>query len=393
MTGGPELTLLSLHQRDATLDVRERFAAAVAPVTGPDVLVTATCHRAEIALALPPAADVREAISQRLAVALPVEARVRTGRAALLHLIRVACGLDSVIRGEAQVLGQLRRTFDAARERGPLDPLLGRAVQRALQVGRELRRTTPLGSVRRTLGSLAVDAALAGVADPPRATILVVGAGEVGKLALRALAARVGAVVVVNRDFARAKALAMEHGATAEPLDRIDELLDRADAVIAAADTRGAVLTTERLSLRAARGPLTIVDLAVPRSVEAAARSLPGLTYVDVDALADVAAPELDAAALADLEERCAGAVDDLMRELAERRAAPIIRALHARTEDIRKEQLERALSRLGHLSERDRAVVEALSEALAHAIVHEPTVRLREAPEREAAARDLFAL
>lgn len=393
MIGGPELTLLSLHQRDAALDVRERFAVAVAAVTGPDVLVTATCHRAEIALALPPGEDVRGAIAQRLAVALPAEAQVRTGRAALLHLIRVACGLDSVIRGEAQVLGQLRRTFDAARERGPLDPSLGRAVQRALQVGRELRRTTALGSVRRTLGSLAVDAALADVADPARATILVLGAGEVGKLALRALASRVGAVVVANRDLARAQALAAEYGATAAPLDQIDALLEQADAVIAAADTRGAVLTAERLSLRTARGPLTVVDLAVPRSVDAIARSLPGLTYVDVDALADAAAPELDATALADLEERCARAADDLVREFAERRAAPIIRALHERTEDIRTEQLERALSRLGHLSERDRAVVEALSEALAHAIVHQPTVRLRDAPEREAAARDLFGL
>jgi glutamyl-tRNA reductase len=386
------IALLSLHQRDAAVDVRERFAASVARVTGSDVLVLATCHRCEVALVVPPGDDPERWIAERLGVAaLPAEAGVRLDRDAVLHFTRVACGLDSVIRGEGQILGQLRRAFDEARASTPLDPLLAIVVQRVLGAGRELRRSTALGSVRRTVGSLAVDAALAGLDGD--ATVLVVGAGEVGKLTLRALASRARTVVVANRDLDRATSLAREHGATAVALEAIDEPLGRADAVIAAADTRGAVLTADRLRRRLARGALTLVDLAVPRSVHADARDLPGLRYLDVDDLSDAAAPELDASAVRDVEERCAAVADAIVAELRERQASPTIRALRERAEAIRRTQLERALARLGHLSARDRRVVESLSEGLAHALIHEPTVRLRRSPEHEPAARDLFAL
>lgn len=383
------LSLFSLNQRDADLGARERFAEALSTVTGPDVLVLLTCHRAEVLVA-----DTvsREALAERLGTDLPASGHLRSGRAAALQLLRVACGLDSAIRGEGQILGQLRRTFDAARPNG-LRPELALAARRALELGRELRRSTPLGSIRRTLGSLAVDAALAELSEPSTATVLVIGAGEVGKLALRALGSRTGAVIVANRDVARAEAVAAEHGATAIPLERLADGLAVADAVVAAADTRGTLLTTDRLRTRLATGSLTVVDLAVPRSVPADARALPGLRYVDVDGLATAAGEELDVETLAAIEERCAAAADELMRELRARTAAPAISALRDRAEAIRAQHLERALARLKHLPERDRRVVESLSESLAHALIHEPTVRLRESPEREASARDLFSL
>jgi glutamyl-tRNA reductase len=386
---GPDIALFSLNQRDADLGVRERFAQALSTVAGPDVLVLLTCHRAEVLVA--GAAD-RDTLATRLGADLPAAGHLRCGRDAALQLLRVVCGLDSAIRGEAQILGQLRRAFDAART-DRLHPTVALAARRALELGRELRRTTALGSVRRTLGSLAVDAALAEVPRPATATVLVIGAGEVGKLALRALDSRVGAVVVANRDVTRAETAAAEHGAATIPLDRIDDVLGDAAAVIAAADTRGAVLTPERLRARLASGPLTVIDLAVPRSVPAEARALPGLRYVDVDGLAVGAGGELDDATLAMIEARCAAAADALVAELRARAAGPAISALRDRAEAIRAAHLERALARLRHLPERDRRVVESLSESLAHALIHEPTVRLRESPEREASARDLFAL
>jgi glutamyl-tRNA reductase len=388
MAASTELALFSVHQRDAQIDSRERFAAAIADSGGPDVLLLLTCHRAEALVA--GAAD-RDAIAARLGATLPADGCLRTGREAVLHLLRIACGLDSAIRGEAQILGQLRRAFDAARE-GGLDPAIALTVRRAIELGRELRRTTPLGAIKRTLGSLAVDAALDGIAGAATATVLVIGAGEIGKLALRSLAPRIGTVLVANRDISRGAALAAEHGAIAIALDEIDEALERSAAVIAAADTRGTVLTAERIAARLARGPLTVVDLAVPRSVAADARELAGLHYVDVDGLAG-APDELGAMALAAIEARCADAADAIVRELRIRAAVPTISALRDRAESIRAAQLRRALARLQHLPERDRRVVESLSEALAHALIHEPTVRLRESPEREASARDLFAL
>ena len=391
MAGGASIALFSLHQRDAGLDVRERSLRELPP-PGPDLLVLATCHRIEIAFALDGAADARAAIARRLGSEPPVEGTLRTGVEAARQLLRVACGLDSVVRGEGQILGQLRRAFDAARSDGGLDPALALLARRAIELGRELRRTTPLGAVRRSLGSLAVDAALDGLADPQTAGILIVGAGEMGKLALRALARRAGVVFVANRDAERAAGLAAAHGAVALPLADIETVLDRVAAVIAAADTRGTVLTADRIRRRAARGPFTIVDLAVPRSVAAEARGIPGLRYVDVDGLAGVGS-QLDPEIVAELERRCATTADAILHELGTRRAAPTIRALRARAEEIRRIHLDRALSRLAHLSPRDRQVVESLSEGLAHALMHEPTVRLREEPDRERAARDLFAL
>lgn len=383
------MALFSLNQRDADIGVRERFAQAASAVHGPDALVVLTCHRAEVLVAGPASA---ETLARRLGTDLPATGHLRTEREALLHLLRIACGLDSAVVGEAQILGQLRRAFEAARAEGGLDPSIGLVARRALELGRELRRTTSLGSVRRTLGSLAVDAALAGLPDPSSATVLVIGAGEVGKLALRALGARTN-VIVANRDAARGASVAAEHGAAAIPLDRIDDVLAGAAAVIAAADTRGTVLTPERLRGRLARGPLTIVDLAVPRSVPAETRTLPGLRYIDVDGLATAAGDELDEATIAAIEARCAAAADALAGELRARAAGSVISALRDRAEAIRAAQLERALARLGHLPERDRRVVESLAESLTHALIHEPTVRLRESPEREASARDLFRL
>ncbi len=393
VTREPVIAQFSLHQRDAAIETRERFVRDLQGIAGRDLLALATCHRVEIAFVLPPTGDPRQTIATRLGVVLPPEGVVRVGRDALLHLLRVACGLDSVVRGEVQILGQLRRTFDAARGAGGLDPVLALHVRRALELGRALRRTTALGSVHRSLGSLAIDAALEGLPDPLHATVLVVGAGEVGKLALRALARRAGPVFVANRDLARAESVARAQGAIAVPLERIDEVLGIATVVISAADSRGTILTASRLRARLASGPLTLIDLAVPRSVGPEARDLAGLRYVDVDGLSDIAGVNLDPATLVDIEARCAEAADGLLRELEGRRAVPTIRALHERTEVIRRQQLEKALARLAHLSDRDRRVVESLSEGLAHALMHEPTVRLRESPEREVVARELFAL
>ena len=384
----PDVALLSLNQRDTDLGARERFAEALSRVAGPDLLVLSTCHRAEVLVV---GATERDALAARLGTPIPRSARVRTGRDGVLQLLRVACGLDSVIRGEAQILGQLRRAFEGAR--ADLHPGLALVARRAIETGRELRRTTPLGEVRRTLGSLAVDAALEDLPDPASATVLVIGAGEIGKLALRALGARVGSVILANRDAKRGAIVAAEHGARAVPLDRIDQVIGQAAAVIAAADTRGTVLTAERLATRLASGPFTLVDLAVPRSAAAVARAMPGLRYLDVDDLATDARGELDDATIAEIEARCAVDAENIMRELRARGAAPAISALRDRTEAIRTAHLERALARLRHLPERDRRVVEALSESLAHALMHEPTVRLRESPEREATARDLFRL
>jgi glutamyl-tRNA reductase len=363
------------HQRDVALDTRERLLATVTDQPGRVLL--ATCHRVE----------VYETVDRVTPVP---EMRTLVAEDAVAHLFRVTTGLDSAIAGEAQILRQVRAAHEAASH--DLHPMLRRLFERALHVGREIRRTTRLGEVHRSVGSLAVDAAVQALKDPASATVLVIGAGEMGKLAVRALSHRVGAVLVANRDRARAETVAAMSGATALALEDIPAALARADAVVSAADTRGTVLTRALLASRVRERPLVIIDIAVPRSVAADARDLAGLRYRSVDDLTDeTAAVPPDVVTLAG--ERCSREAVAFVREWRERAAAAAIRDVRASAESLRRAQLERALRRLGHLGERDRRIVEALSTGLTNAILHAPTVALREEPARSESARELFRI
>lgn len=381
---------LSLHQRDTGLDVRERLAEGLAShPTSRDRVVVASCHRVEVYAAL--SADFREDDLRRMAGAPDDLARAHcaVGEEAVRHLFRVAAGLDSVLVGEGQIARQIKRVHEQARAVG-LEPMLDRLFRSALALARDLRGM--VGSNGRSVGSLAVDEALAHVADPTVATALVIGAGEIGKLSARALSRRVGGLVIANRDIERARALAGGIGARAVALDALEPELDRADVVISAADTRGSLLTRGLLAPRCARRPLVVVDIAVPRSVAEDARDLPGLRYRDVDDLAAERAavsPEV----LERAEGRCREEARAFMDDLRAREAAGTIRALRERAETVRRRQLERALRKLGHLPDRDRRVVEGLASSLVGAMVHAPTVTLRVSPERAEAARALFDL
>ena len=388
------LALLSLHQRTAALDARERLTALAQTAPPSERLVALlTCHRVEVYAAIPEATDPRAAFAAFLAsdAGALADATIRTGRDAAVHLFRVALGLDSQVVGEAQIAGQLRRTYDAARGRG-VDPLIAALFQRALHLARTVRASTALGSVRRSVGSLAVDEALRHVPDPAGSRALVLGAGEIGKLAARALARRVGELVIANRDAARATELAEPLGATSIPLTDLHAALARADVVISAADTRGEVLTRALLAERAAARPLVLVDIAVPRSVAPDARAVDGLVYRDVDHLS-VDGSTVDAAVVGEAERRCEDEADALLRWAAERDRTATVRALRERADAIRERQLARAFRHLGHLSPRDRGVVASLASSLTHALLHEPTVRVRRGSEDERAARVLFGI
>jgi glutamyl-tRNA reductase len=388
------LGLLGVHQRDAPLDAREQFAAGVASQVGPDLVVLSTCHRVECYFAIPPSVDARAWMGERV---LGLDdglrgAQVLTGEAAVRHLFRAAMGLDSVVRGEGQILSQLRDTYDRARACFELDPLLSEVIQHALHLAREVRAATSFGTVGRSVGSLAVDALVRLLPQPSTASVLVIGAGEIGRLAARALVSRVGAVRIANRDPDRARELAVAIGAEGGGQELLDRALDEADAVVSAADTRGTWLTVERLARRLARGPLAIVDIAVPRSVDVPARVLPGLTYRSVDDLVSAGSGPLEAD-VAFADRRCVEEARRFLLRRFAREASPTIHALRTHAGAIRDAQLRRALAKLSHLDSRDRRVVEGLASALTGALLHRPFVALRSDPTREQAARTLFGL
>jgi len=382
MASGHRIVALAWHQRTSAIDTRERLLGVL--TTGPDRALLATCHRIELYTALPDGGDpVAVAAQLGVTAADRVTMSVHEGPAAVAHLFAVAAGLDSAVVGEPQILSQVRRACAAAS-----DPSLVAVLARALHVGRAVRSEHELTSTR-SVGSLAVDAALAAISDPLRATVLVVGAGEMGKLALRALVRRVGAVVVANRDVARAGELAAAYGARAIPLSEVPGALADADAVISAADTRGALLSAASIERRLRSGPLAVVDIAVPRSLDADARARLGASYRSVDDLPG-ARPRVPDAAVAAALERCdLEAVRFCETRSPERAAA--IRELRDGAERVRAAKLARAMKHLGHLSTRDRRIVAALTENLTHALLHAPTVALRERSDAEVAARTLF--
>lgn len=385
MTRDGCLVALAWHQRTSPIDVRERLLMSLRPDR--DRALLATCHRVELYAVVP--ADERVGdLARSLAIA-PADVSTMTtyqGAEALAHLFLVAAGLESAVAGEPQILSQVRRAYTA--QRG-LDPLLVAAFERAIYVGRTVRTDNDLSSAR-SVGSLAVDAVVSQLASPDRASVLVIGAGEMGKLAVRALTRRVRRVVVANRDVDRASVLAEAHDAIAIPLTDVPNALQDADAVVSAADTRGTVLTAQLLAARlASRRALAIVDVAVPRSLDAEARALAGDRYRSVDDLPGASARVPEAtlrAARARCEAEARRFVDERAPESKE-----AIRTLRTTAERVRAAKLERALQRLGHLSPRDRRIVEALSTTLTNALIHEPTVALRERRADPAAARSLF--
>jgi len=380
-----EVVAFAWHQRTSSIDARERLLSALP--AGPDRVVLATCHRVELYTVAPAGSDPSElAVALGIGTADLANATIHVGAFALAHLFTVAAGLDSAIAGEPQILSQVRRAYSEA---AGLDALLVAAFARALYVGREVRASSGLGSAR-SVGSLAVDCAVAQLADPARATALVVGAGEMGKLAVRALVHRVGQVIVANRDRERASAVAAAHDASSIPLDEVPRVLQRVDAVISAADTRGALLTDDVLAQRMrSHRPLFVVDVAVPRSLDASARALLGTAYRSVDDLPGAAA-RVPSEALVAARARCETEALRFVNERSPERVEAI-RTLRAFAERVRAAKVDRALGRLRHLSERDRRVVEALSTTITNALLHEPTVALREQRADPQAARALF--
>ena len=364
------IVALTWHQRTSAIGTRELLLSALA--SGPDRALLATCHRVEVYAAVAGELDIGAWLKD---FALGKDERasmtVLEGASALAHLFAVAAGLDSALVGEPQILAQVRRACTMTTH-----PALVSAFGHALHVGRTVRARAGLASTR-SVGSLAVDALLSGLPDARHAALLVIGAGEMGKLALRAVSRRVRSVVIANRDVQRAVALAEAYGARAATLADVPDELMRADAVISAADTRGAVLTAGALERRLRSGSVAVVDIAVPRSVDAAGRALLGRSYHSVDDLPGTGPQVPQAtitAALADCEREAVRFCETRSPERSE-----AIRELRDGAERVRAAKLGLAMRRLGHLSARDRRIVEALSRNLTGALMHTPTVTLRD--------------
>ncbi|HXF51416.1 MAG TPA: glutamyl-tRNA reductase [Dehalococcoidia bacterium] len=389
-----DLVLLGANHVSAPVEVRERLAASAADLHAAldgdrgsvEWVSLVTCNRVELYLAGAGAASVarrlEDDIGARCAEAFSNgSARLYRYRGAEVarHLFRVASSLDSLVLGESDVLGQVGAALAMARERGTAGPLLTTLFQWAVRAGRRVRSETGLGRVDTSVSVAAVELAATAVPDLARARVVIVGTGKMGEVAVRALERRrVADVRVVGRTPERVACLAGP-GRRAMLMHELATALATADVVISATSAPHPVITPAALGARPEGRPLVIIDIAVPRDVDPAVRTLPGVRVYDIDDLAPVARRyRTDREAEV---QRAEGIVEEEARRFSEwlrqREAVPAIAAVHRRAEAIRRAEVERAAAELG-LGEEQRQVVEAMSAALVKRLLHDPFVRLK---------------
>jgi glutamyl-tRNA reductase len=381
-----------------------------------EALVLATCNRVEVFAEVERfhggVTDVSRVLARQAGATVEELApyvTVHYEDQAVAHLFAVAAGLDSMVVGETQVLGQLRGAYALARDEGAVGRALHPVAQHALRVGKRVHAETGIDRAGASLVSVALDRVEARIGSLRGRTALVVGAGSMGALAATTLARRAADVVVSSRTAASAERLAASLGGRTAPLAALPAEVAAADVVIACTGASGLVLTTDTVAAalpgRSGR-PMVVVDLALPRDVEPGVADLPGVDLVDLALLQGEragAASSLSGAVAADDIAAAHALIDDEVSMLrAERQAAavaPTVSALRSQAAEVVDAELLRLSTRLPDLDARGRDEVARTVRRVVDKLLHEPTVRVKELAARPGgtdyagALRDLFGL
>lgn len=314
---------------------------------------------------------------------------------AVRHTFRVAGGLDSMVVGEAQILGQLREAYAAARDAEAPGRLLHELLQQALRVGKRVHTETGIDRAGQNVMTAALElgaARLGGTLPEWLAgrRALVVGAGSMGALSAATLSRHgVAELVVANRGAERAGRIAANHGGRPVPLDALAAELAAADLVVSATASTRQVLTAELVAAATAdrSGPLLILDLAVPRDVAPGVAELPGVEVVDIETLGlslgtgdgSEAAPFAATGSVAAAERIVADELDAFLAFLRSANVAPTVAALRGRAEDVVSVELRRLAQRRPELTDAQRAEIARTVHRVVQRLLHQPTVRVRE--------------
>jgi len=322
---------------------------------------------------------------------------------AVRHIFEVAAGLDSVVVGETEILGQLRQAWEIAQREGGTRSTLNLLFRRAIGVGKRARTETAIARGTASISHAAVEMAIEHHGSIEGRDVAVVGAGAMGEgIAVALRGAGAGAVTVINRSAERGQALAERIDGVAHGLDRLGDAIADADVVLTCTGSGSPVVTRERMaSIDRSGRPLLFVDIAVPRDVAADVADLDGVTVLDLDDLSEWAARGR-AQRLAEVERVDAIVVDEVERytlEATALQAAPLVTALRSRAEELRLAEIERFAKRLKDLDPEQLELIDTLTKGVVAKLLHEPSVRLRHQAgtpqgERNAAAvADLFDL
>jgi len=403
---------VGVSHRQAPIALRERLAVPATLL--PDrlrqlrrlpgvreALILSTCNRLEI-FAAADSRGIAWNIQKTLDPAAAPLAACRFDEDALRHLFRITASLESMVLGEAQILGQVKEAAALARSAGTLGPELQRVVERASSAAKRVRTETEIARGSVSLSSVAADLAHKLLGELADRTVLLIGAGEMAQLAARELRAQ-GAkeLLVANRGLARAEELAREVDGVAVSLDDLPGLLARADVVICSTGAEQYLVTRELVAhaVKARRfRPLFLVDLSLPRNVEPSANELENVYVYDLDDLERVAALNrgLRQAHVGRAEEILEEELRAHLAQTHEREAVPVLARLRAHAEAVACAEAEKTLAALRGLDDRQQKSVRAMASAIVNKLLHGPTARLRAEAGRgplAEAATELFGL
>ncbi|HEY1596764.1 MAG TPA: glutamyl-tRNA reductase [Thermoleophilaceae bacterium] len=417
------LLALGISHKTAPLALRERLALPegraatvmrelVAQADVHEAVVISTCNRTEIYLVTSDPVEAESAALSTLSrqAGIPPTELLGSlysprGMDAARHLFDVAGGLESMIVGEAEIQGQVKRAYELALVEGATGPITNRLFRDALATGKRARTETAIGRARVSVSSVAVELARGALGELDSRRVLVIGAGENGELTAKALRERgVETVFVANRRYDRAIGLAQRFGGHAVRFDDLPSELQAADIVLSSTASPHQIVGREELELvmeeRGGR-PLLLIDIAVPRDIDPTVRELPGITLFDMDDLQREVARNLSAreGEVAHVRAIVEQEVDRFGDWLASLDVVPTIAALRERGEEIVQRVLRENEPRWESLSEADRARVELLARTVVGRLFHEPTLRMKGAAERGGsyvhlqAFRELFGL
>lgn len=373
-----------------------------------EAVVLATCNRVEIYADTDAFHAGVDAVSDLLARSSGVPLSTLTDHLyvhwegqAVTHLFQVACGLDSMVIGESQILGQLRRAYAASR--AGAGRTLHELFQSALRVGKRVHAETGIDEAGRSLVSVGLERAVTAVGPLEGRDVLVIGAGSMGALAGSTLRrAGVASITVANRTAANARRLATSLEGVGIGLEDLESALVKADVVVSSTGATGVVVPLELVS-RAVhdRGgrPVAFLDLALPRDIDPAVRNLPGVTLVDLETLQSVLAATEAGAEVEAARSIVMAEVGGFLAWQRASRVAPTVAALRSRAAQVAEAELARLDARLPELDEHTRAELAATVRRVVGTLLHTPTVRVKELAEAPAAGsyaealRELFGL
>ncbi|MET7748165.1 glutamyl-tRNA reductase [Micromonospora sp. NPDC005367] len=399
-----KLLAVGASYRTAPVATLERLAAPPAefirildrlvaqPYVSEAVLVS-TCNRVEVYAAVSGfhggLGDICAVLAEQAdcsPTALANHLYVHYDAAAVNHVFRVATGLDSMVVGEAQILGQLRDAYHWATDADSAGRLLHELMQQALRVGKRAHAETGIDRAGQSVVTAALELAAAHFdGDLAGRSAMVVGAGAMGSLGMATLA-RLGAgpLTVTNRGADRAVRLAESYGATAVPMAELTAALSTVDIVVAATAAIEPVLTrpvvARALAERdRARGPLVLLDLAVPRDVEVGVAELPGVEVIDIERMAALLAEGPAASDALAVEQIVTTEVDSFLNWLRGADVAPTVAALRGRADDVVTAELRRLAQRRPDFTDDQRAEVARTVHRVVQRLLHQPTVRVRQ--------------